>query len=131
MSDASLAHLVSGLDQSYDQTVTMTVWVGGAVVAGVAVGQRLFWDELSVAVRQSPGDDGSGLADTFEQWAVDETARSMDPSPEGEPAAPDFVHLVDAHMIVDGEPAGRSMHWRSHLSAIDAWSVTRVAEPER
>jgi hypothetical protein len=112
--------------------IGVTLAVGGAIVSGVLISGKKYFEELGDALNaasETEGDIQSVLGDSWRQFTT------IYDKPEGAPddwQAPSaaYLHLRGARYYAPGQrpiPAEGAL-WRGKLSAVDAFSVGQFRE---
>jgi hypothetical protein len=110
-------------------SMTVTLWVSGALVSGTLVAATEYLDGIADSFDEATGD--ATLGDIFRKQG---DAMREDLATEGEDAPrPWFIHLKGARTFAPGGPpipANRGVWWRGRLDAVDAWYLGLLSPAE-
>lgn len=112
--DPILTDLVHAVEETGTATVPITLWVGGALVAGTLVAYATWLREV---VAYFETHDIAAGGDAFTP-VYEELPRDRAPDR-------DHMHLRDARTFAPGAPTAPGdggVPWRARIRAVDAWS---------
>lgn len=115
--------------------IGVTLIVGGAVIAGMLISGKKYFEELADAMKTTSEEDGdfqSQLADAWRRYTTlyerpDDAADDWTPGPAG------YIHLRNAKLYSQGRqplPAN-GMLWRGRLAAVDGFALGSFDPPEK
>lgn len=118
------------INRGVDIGVTLTV--GGAIVSGILISGRKYFEELGdtlASASQSDGDMQSVLGEAWKQYTAiyDEPENAPDDW-QAPPAG--FIHLRDARFYAPGQHPipSNGVLWRGKLSSVDGFSIGNFSE---
>lgn len=127
--DPSLESLVALVNLMDTVEIGMTLYMKGAVVSGMLISARSYFNLLVHELREADG--GDFLAEFYEPTLQEQKdAREKYRTEEILPPRPLHVHLRQASTYVTGanEPLGNRL-WRGRLTEVDAWSMGNYGPP--
>jgi hypothetical protein len=119
--DEFLVALAGTADAAEEFELTLTLWVGGAIVSGTLVGASVYLEGISVLLEDL--DSERVLTSSFRRLSEHLQEARMD-VPDGD--VPAFIHLRGAHSLSPSGaaiPTGPGVWWRGRLDAVDGWCI--------
>lgn len=110
-------------------TIRIGLLVGGTVVGGTLVPQRVYFDKLVEMYRQWLSEAAARGGLRIETWE-DIAALFGKPSDALEPLAGEYVHLQDAKVLgANGQEINIGI-WRGRLEMVSGWFHSQPPTPE-
>lgn len=135
--DPSLEALVMYINLLDKSEVGVTVHVKGAVISGLLISGRSFWNlivkglEATAEMSEGPKSSGAQLFADFFRINLDRFEKIRDEYQANDtlPPRPVHIHLRQASTYLSGgEPALIQPTWRGRISEVDGWSFGNFGE---